>query len=433
MEAARAEADIGSVERRIPPWGRLEEVALHLVETKQYQDAIVFVEAWSRQGAPTVPARLALCEAFMGLRLLDRAWTRLEDLVEHGQGPIGSIRLATRLFILRGWSKEAHHMASVGLERIPDDEMLTHLRTASMRPVLRPEDQPEPKTLAETIRLAEAFMARGSFVKAQGLLERVRRRVQPKRVGRIEELLWAMAGDFSTNRSLQDLCENLGPEEEPVHTERLSADEVAVADPALLDGFRQLFRDLGDGDEASDVDEPTSISRMAHTNDMRGTFESDPDDKTDGSESTEILRVVRRTNATIPSSVPSDPESESSPDYLAGTEYEDDNLVVMTRRQPGTRTPPPPPPVQRVLAEREREEEALNQMRAELHRRARPTTPRATPRATERRKQPDSQGWSPDPNDEDMDPVWPWLMAAVVVMLGSVALIFGVVSLFDSR
>ena len=182
------EADIGSQDRRVPPWGRLEEVALHLVDTKQYRDAIVFGEAWTRQAAPTLPARLALCEAFIGLRLLDRAWTRLKGLVEDGHGPLGAVELTTQLYLMRGWNSRAADLAEAGLERDPAHAGLRRLLQRARGPVVDPEDLSEPTTLAESIRVAEAYMTRGAFVKAQGMLERARRREAPRRVQRIEDL-----------------------------------------------------------------------------------------------------------------------------------------------------------------------------------------------------------------------------------------------------
>lgn len=418
------EAAIASQVPRLPPWGRLEQVALHLADHEQHRDLIVFVEAWARHGNPTLPARLVLCEAYIALRLMDRAWARLRPIVDEGRGPLQAVRLAARYLLLRGWAHQARGMAEAGLERAPDDEELRRLRDDASRSAVAPEDRPDPDTLSDLLRLAEAYMARGALVKAQGLLERARRRAHPQRVQRVEDLLWAMLGDFGTEASLEQLCQELGPEPEPPETtERMGNVPHDPAPDPVEDhgeGFRQLFRDLEAGDGATDAEEDTSVSHMAGEGELRGHFDAPPRG-TDGAENTEILRVVRRAPEADPISDASSIPSDS--DYLPGAEVEDD-IVVLTRRDPSPPPGPSPHPLSNLASDKVFEDEARTRSQAPRRPKKRTRTPsRARPRPIA----------PPPPDEDDAGPLWPWVVVAAVILVGSAGMVFLVGALFGAR
>ena len=393
-------------------------MALHLAERKRYRDLITFVETWASHGDPSVAARLAVCEAYVGVRLLDRAWSRLKSLVEDDAGSLDGVRLATYLFHLRGWHDRAVDFGERALARFPEDRVLKRLVFESSRPDRPPEPGPDPHTLSAMVRLAESYMARGAFVRARGVLERARRRAQPRRVRRVEDLLWAVSGDFGSDQSLAEMCDQWTPEPSSVSQDATERGVVASNAPnSLVEGFRQLFRDLAPQSESRDDGEDTSVSRMAGKTELRGSFEDDHD-----KEHTEILRVVRtaapRSGPLVdqePNSVP--PRPAPSSDYPLGDDYEDDSLVVITRQAPRDGAAEPQEVPLALHSDTERENEALDRVQSGPVRGARHRTPRAVPRRDDYH------------DDEDNEPLWPWAVAALGVMAGTVIVVFVVVSL----
>ena len=328
---------------------------------------ILFVERWSTQGRPTPSARLVLARAYLHLRLLDRAWIRIKELLDRRGSAREATHLATELFWLRGWVDQARDTALRGLEDRPDDEVLRLL-------LRRIEEQipPDPEALSpeekssktELIEAAEIHMARGSFVRARGLLERVRRGAQPRKVPRAEELLWALRGEFTTETPLLDLYRRLAPGHEPEPTVPLSPPEpTEIAGLGELspgerddqDGFRGLFRDLAEAAEAAeDNDEVTAISQLAPPETLSGPSEDPADSEdTDPSHShTEIMRIVRKgeplrlaRGSPLHTTPPEIDKSFDLEDYrrqlgveapVPGSDYaidrdeEDDSLIIVT-------------------------------------------------------------------------------------------------------
>lgn len=347
------------------PESQLEEVAQHLLERKQHRLVILFVEKWSANGRPTPSARLALAQAYLQLRLLDPAWIRLKELLDHPTLGHEATKLSAELFLLRGWQDRARVLALEALEQQPDDAELQHIATqADATP-------PEPEALAEgeappadLIKAAELHMARGAFVRARALLERARRRAQPRKIPRVEELLWALRGEFATDASLLELYHRLLPTPEPQPSEPTvplpTPGETEIAGVSALttperdegDGFRGLFRDLEEAAEAAeDNDEVTAISQLAPPEALAALSELDEDDEdTDpGYSDTEIMRIVRKGEPlrrvqgpvhTTPPQIDEDFDlaryrdqlgaSVPDSDYALDRDDEDDNLVIVT-------------------------------------------------------------------------------------------------------
>ncbi len=429
----RSEADIASQNRRLPPWGRLERIAVHLAEQGRHRDLIVFVEAWTKRGAPTLPARLAVSEAYLSLRILDRAWTRLKDLVDQGRGPIEAVRLASELYLLRGWVTQAVHLAEVGLSRMPGDPWMLRVLEEAQH-VRAPEDREEPSTPSEMVQRAEEYIARGAFLRGQGLLERARRRgLAEEDQGRVADLIWAIRGDYSTDKSLEELCDALSPAHEVgrdgEHTEFAPPEGTERRDRKE---FQKLFRDLGPASQPPVPGERTSVSVMAGDSDLRGPLP--PEDLVPelqlrpAGDQTEILRVVRRrSEGAGGDSEPSLADAEVTGDYVPGSEYEDDSLVVLTKeeRPPGRESEPSgesPPP---VAADKAWENEALRRLRRSQEqapvRRSRPRR-----KSSSRASRPASSSVHVQP---EMEPVWPWWLAAAAVLGISLLIVAALVSL----
>lgn len=405
---------------RLPPWGRLEQVALHLAERQQYRNVIVFVEAWAGQASPTLPARLALCEAYLGLRMVDRAWSRLEPLVDEGSGPLAAVRLAAYYHLLKGWPERARAIAEAGLSRAPEDPDLRQLIRRSHQPLAAPS--PTEGTLSSMIRTAEHYLTGGAQVKAQAMLERARRHAKPRRVQRVEDLLWAMLGDTSPDMTVAEMCDAWAPEDPAVEaTERLpgtaSATSSSGTDAARLEGFRQLFKSLGVPEPDSKGEEDTSVSKMAESTELQSGFAA----STDAGENTEILRVVRRPGRGV--SAPADRGSSDS-DYHPGAEYEDDDLVVRTRQPPSLPPSRTPPSLNRISSDKQAEADARTMASA-----ARGRTPG---RARPRREARTNEGAGPSA-DEMQEPLWPWFLAAGVVLLSTMGVMVAVAALFGGR
>ena len=277
------------------------------------------VERWSEEAELPRDARLAAGRAFLDLRLMDRAWVQLRELTDQDAGDLEAQALTAEMFIERGWSDRARKP----LERIERVEP-AHPRLRDLRGRLdAPPPRPPPDarkieregTLAERLELAEVYLRSGSILRAQGILERLKRGdgdVPP----RVESLLWGVRGDFtSADGDLMSLARDLRATlraaapvpsvraptltprgalmPDPAEWEGLDRTESGVSDPetaeisksalgAQLAGgrgdpaFPSLFRGSStDSGGGSDDDEVTVASVMADAEDMADppTFE----------------------------------------------------------------------------------------------------------------------------------------------------------------
>jgi hypothetical protein len=305
----------------LPATPHLEGVVQHLADKGDHRSLVTLVETWGELGEPSIPARLALARSLLALRCFDRAWARVRDLVEAPEPNLDALQIAAEMFLLRGWPNQARKILQRGLERVPHHPALLALDKRAQEPLPSVDEntaESEAATVAELIRVAEQYMARGSMVRARSLLERVRRRVSDH--PRAVELLWAMDGLFVTSEPLDALCRKWGPalpsqmdndlEEEPEHTESARVEDLRSSDSE--DSFPQLFRNLGASNRLPpesppekkpelellstpisefDSNEQTAVTFMAE---LGAYHEEPPPELTDAGEDTQIARVMSK-------------------------------------------------------------------------------------------------------------------------------------------
>ena len=356
---------------------RLEGIALYLSTNARDRDLIWLYEAWAETEEPTTPAKLAVCRAFYSLRQMDRAWIRLRPLVEGDEEPtIDALLLAAEIFIERGWPTKARKFIDQALHEEPENPRLQRLSDRASKPPNHPEDairEEAPEAdLDSLIPLAETYLATGAFLKGQAILEGLKRHHPDNE--RVDELLWALRGDFQSPDSLSELANRWGPqsialpdfEDEAEHTESVSlADLHRTLDeePAESSGsFPTLFRSETpepppDLFEADDI---TQSLDLATRQDMLNPPPPSDDEALlddGGVGDTQILRVIQSESGPVLTS-PTGPshhgitEQDTSfdlaryreqmgfaPPRSAGDsdfddlEGEDDDLIIVTRRE----------------------------------------------------------------------------------------------------
>lgn len=372
-----------------PTPAEIEEVVEYLSSKGEHRSVVQLVETWASQGVPTVAARLMVARSLLDLRQVDRAWTRIRDLVEVPEPNLDALAIAAEMFLLRGWPNQARKVLQKGLEREPHHPLLRELDERAQEPPAQVESVPDGETvpIEQLVRVAEQYMARGAMVRARALLERVRRRVGAH--GRANDLLWAMDGVFLAPEPLHALCRRWGrpldPQEEaeePEHTENTRAEDLrpgahgldrAGSEPDSEDSFPQLFRNLpiglaqplggpdtplSDGFrlEASnefDSNENTAVTSMAELLELdSAAFQ----ERTDYGEDTQIARVMSKKGVThvtgpvhtqVHTPVPGAPPVDTQFDLdeyrrqmgmtaagldsdFGGPEDEDDSVVILT-------------------------------------------------------------------------------------------------------
>lgn len=328
-----------------PTRSRLEGAVAQLAQREDHRGLVVLVEKWASVDEPSPSARIAQAEAFIALRLLDRAWVRLKEPVERDPPSLDAIEMAANMFLLRGWRNQARKAIARGLAEQPDHPGLQALwACATAEPETSTDDEvlASDAPLADVLRIAEGHMVHGAFVRAQALLERVRR-LQPNNP-RASELLWAIGGEFTTPQTLAALCGGLtdGPQlggdfsDDPEHTESVSVQSLGLPPPKTKSdqAFSGLFRNLRKRGRSKtttpDITERTAVASMADL--LPIIAEVDTVDS-DGSEDTQILRVVHRDGDGDPDALNlAEPPEQGVSDFLAGAEEEDESVVIVTRR-----------------------------------------------------------------------------------------------------
>lgn len=353
-----------------------EETLLRaIVRLDQAGEAVSVVrlaERWADAGALPVSARVAEARAFLTLFQVDRAWVRLKEALTEEPDHVEALALLVEVFVRRGWPGRAQDP----LERLgalaPTHERIEALRAAVAAPVAAaPEDAREIERSGDPARmlpLVEHYLATGSVLRAQSLLERVRRG-GAEDDPRVRDLLWGIRGEYlDRTADLQELLASFGVRPDPEewsgadHTESLrmrqdgapATQEVGRTDAARAGvSFPSLFRQAqGLGPSLGDEDEVTMASVMAGSEELQDppTYES-PEDLLEGDgdpDSTQILDIIgapgggsgEETPPADPLRRPLDlrrlkalhPEDLSDPDSWAGDE--DGDLVVLTRREP---------------------------------------------------------------------------------------------------
>ncbi len=360
-----------------------------------------FVERWAEVAEPTDIARLAQARAFLELRLMDRAWIRLRELNETSEKSIDAQILTGRMFIERGWQGQAKKALEQALKGVSEDAARAEIRqllaAAQTPPAPEPEAPDGDGDIPALLVVAEFHLSQGALLKAQRVLERVKR-VAPDDQ-RAADLLWALHGDFTIPETeWHELIERYGAEfalpndmtEESEHTEA-----VQRVDPATLmelddlgaPSFPSLFRsaeaeedgrtDSGDvtitsavpallrekiNEEADLAGGDTQIVRVIH-NERGGdlgaarggihlpspaavpfdlaTFRRemgvDPQENTPISEFSRLAVLNANLQAPISNL------GHGTPTFTegAGVEEEDDERIVFTRREPIREEAPP--------------------------------------------------------------------------------------------
>ncbi len=286
----------------------------------------------------------------MQVGLVDRAWARISGLVDDEGASAPTLILTAQLFFAKDWPKRAREVLNRGLTKYPDDRDLQALWARLTEPQTTPDLDAldnDAADAASLITAAHHLIAAGSHTRARALLDRAQKIGGPSQ--RIDDMIWALEGDFSVEASLQELVERHGPslsgfadlDDEPEHTESISAADLPPDEREKHRSFPNLFRDQEPRtemlpepqtfDEMSD--EVTKISTMMDI----GVLDT-LSDGTFTAEHTEIQRVITR------KALFEDSESETAFDLsslqsdLTSPESEDDDVVVMTRKELDTIT-----------------------------------------------------------------------------------------------
>lgn len=288
---------------------------LHLQQVGDVRNLIRLVDTWAEVTQPTADARLAQAAALLDLCQTDRAWIRLQELTDAGEGGTSALILTARMFIQRGWPKHARRPLELAMAEDPDAEGVQELwRRAHAAPLIPdPDVRVEDDTPVEDlIQHAEAFLSTGSVINGRRILEQLRKRVPAHQ--RIADLLWALQGDFrlphaTLSEAVTALEPGLGPltdvTEDVEHTESLgpaaalmgmgstAADLPDAAFPALFRDDREMH--LPEPTAETTATELTHAAALASTEEL-GTAR---DGRTDpsgaiGSGDTEIMLVIHR-------------------------------------------------------------------------------------------------------------------------------------------
>jgi len=337
------------------------------------------VETWATQGTPTRRAQLSEARAFLHLRLMDRALNRAREVLEAEPDNTDALLLQAEIYLERGWPLKARKPLQQLRELHPAgrDDVERFWARAQLDPV-RPEatarEIERDANPARLLALAESFLATGSFLRATGILERLRR-AEPENA-RVKELLWSLAGDFGGgDMGVDSLVATLLPPsfvgadflpDEPEHTESFDLRAVDL-DPETAEStnFPALFKHApsASGGSGDDPHEATQASGLASRAEMGGEGGGNTDpgrhlvdlNPTSDPSDTQIMLVLRpgedrpnqlhrkreeggpenlRETLNLRAwqdamGVPNTSDLGDTPDDLL--EEEDENVVVMTR------------------------------------------------------------------------------------------------------
>lgn len=345
MYALRGGRPILSPEQpQLPPAFRLEAVVQTLQARGDLRALIGMVETWAAIEKPTAPARLAQAKALVQLGLVDKAWARIQDMVDQEGASAETLSLTAELFLARQWPKRAREVLNRGLADYPDDPTLKALWDRMSEPATTPDldaVEDDHADVASLITAAHHLIASGSHTLARTLLERAQKLDSSNR--QVADMLWALDGDFALDTPLaelvrthqSDLSHLADLEDEPEHTESVDAADLPDDRDKAGGNFPNLFRDLEPRTEMLGVhdfshvsEEITKVTSMMDLQSMETL-----DDRTFAGEHTEIQRVITR------KTLGEDTTSENAFDLsdmasdLESPELEDDDVVVITRRE----------------------------------------------------------------------------------------------------
>ncbi|MCP4806455.1 MAG: hypothetical protein GY913_21995 [Proteobacteria bacterium] len=356
---------------------------IRLVEQGDWRGTIRLVERWSVTGEPTPAARLGQARAFLSLRLMDRAWVRLKEVADAQPDDVETLALTAEMFIERGWPVRARKLLERCQARRPEDARILGLVNASKEPPRAPasnaRELEKTGTHAQQLELAERFMASGSFLRAKAILERLNR-VQGDFRPRVEDLLWGLGAEFAREEGdpmalaralLPDL---LGVSDDSGGDMYSSSEVTSAGERREVEGdhenFPSLFRRVDQLEEGHTTEEVTLISKLATLEELQ---RRDPTDDTfsgynpnSREADTQIRMVIRKDGQDDEDDrghVKRDEEhyklheTLNLKDYLASVgmqapdmggdldddevnlEEEDEDLVVVTKREVGPEDP----------------------------------------------------------------------------------------------
>ncbi|MFT7518469.1 MAG: hypothetical protein ACI9MC_000600 [Kiritimatiellia bacterium] len=369
----------------LPPRSQLDAAVQMMVAERDDRHLIVFVETWAKQDNPSNSARLAQAQAFSRLRQMDKAWIRIKDMVEATDASREVLQTAAEIFVRRGWPAQARKFLNRALVNHPDDRELQRLWDLASKPPIEPDHAAraleEENNVDRLLPVAEDYLSTGQVIHARSVLEKLKRH-HPNHP-RINDLLWVMEGDYSNeSHSLQDLCRRYVSmprlpkvgDMESEHTETLKSTNARRLaheldhSPVLpmRTSFPSLFRD-DDADITDEVTEEITVAMaMATREQMIKQLDKPADANADTVSDTRIRRVFM-TNGAAPSEAPihrGTPSTEPGFDLVEfrremgmstvdiratipsnfghNLEDEDDELVVITRRERALRPIEPP-------------------------------------------------------------------------------------------
>ncbi|MEN0063104.1 MAG: hypothetical protein AAGA48_13195 [Myxococcota bacterium] len=314
-------------------------MTLHQATRGFHRLVVLFVERWAAVREPTYAAKRALAEAYVHLRLLGRAFSRVEALIEVPDASPDVWVLGVTILRMRGWLDQATAFARRAERAFPENRALGALVDVASEPWPAFAPASDSDLVAVAIADAEQAMVQGQLVRAQVGLQRIRRQLTRPN-GRVDELLWAIRGDFEMDAGIDQLVPLLLPNRDAADT-LVPIDDHSVGSEPSTEAFRQLFRNLDLDDEVDDPDleEPTHITEMAELAQRARQGAADSD--------THVMRVVHREPAArsdpdvletqLAASLSSPTDGKAS-DYARPDHLEDDAIVVVTRREEA-RTP----------------------------------------------------------------------------------------------
>lgn len=350
-------------------------------------DVVRLAERWRDEASLPREARLLVARGLLDLLQYDRAWMELRSLTDEDDGDLEAHLLTAGLFAERGWTERARAVLASVAATEPE-----HPRLPSLERQLEAVVAPPPTDVrsveasgapVKVLQAAEALLRAGSSLRAQGVLERLRPRAGALE-DRVEALLWALRGDYSSgSQTLEELCEHVRsglpapsvlPRLAPAQgldarewealeltesglsvdpeTAEITRSAVAIAAAGRADpAFPSLFRSH-DADDLSldDDDEVTVASVMANEEQMVDPPTAENTDAGIGFEDdmggdTQILEIIPRAQPEAAESPGAESarqtfdlrtlgaSSEVLPDAEEEVlEEEDEDLVVLTRR-----------------------------------------------------------------------------------------------------
>lgn len=277
---------LASVPPSMPPDRRIDEAVAALSARGESVAVVRLVEWWSAGGTPTVRGRFCAARAFFDLRMLDRSILRVREVLDAAEpgSPqhTDALALLVEVCLERGWKERAR--APLTQLAAAESPLAASLAARAEQPFTPPESGARQiertGTGPQLIALAERFCATGSFTRATGILERLRR--QEPGNARASALLWGLAGDMGAGPPIEDLMALAVPSlalpslelpDDPEHTESVDVSERArlvaeLAEEPADRNFPSLFKFGAAAPAAEDAGERTATSGMASEDDM---------------------------------------------------------------------------------------------------------------------------------------------------------------------